>query len=116
MSEYLLKKGDDSVNICRLKSYSVETYYTDWIRNTDVALSTNRNVGVSNFKIGLNQSFVTCSFWRLKHIPVHTGLNSRIGTVFNLTQPYYLLVAYGKTNSLCKARINKIEHYLDVFD
>jgi hypothetical protein len=90
--------GDDSVCLCRLKpNFGVESYYNDFYHNSDVASLDNRNLGIPNIRITLNQSFAICTFSRLKQIYNPSLYNRKI---FNLTQPYFLLVAFGRTNSL----------------
>ena len=94
---YDKQMGDDSVCMCRVKSYVVESYYNDWReKNTDVASHMDRGLGISYSSISVNQSLVICKFSRLK-----TVSNQHFRqTIFNLTRPYYLLVAWGSANSL----------------
>ena len=88
--------------MCRVYSslMAVETFYnynhttaTD-IPGTDVVITSNRSVGIFNSSINVINSFMTCSFSRLKNI---SALDRYF---FDLSNPYYILLASGGTNSL----------------
>ena len=60
-----------------------------------VSTENDRSVGIINQKVTILNSFLLCNFTRLKAI-------AGIEKFFNLSNPHYILVAYGKTNSLGK--------------
>ncbi len=94
-------KGDDSVSMCRVYSnlMAVEAYYnfnasTSVDPGSDVAFTSDRTVGHFNSSISVNNNYMICSFSRNKTI---AALNSKF---FNLSNPYFMLLASGRTSSL----------------
>jgi hypothetical protein len=71
----------------------VETYYNDLNLNSDVVSTSNRSTGIFNSNIKLSNSHLICSFSRLKSIPGQENF-------FDISKPFYILVASGITNNL----------------
>jgi len=89
--------GNDSVAMCRTSIYpptmAVETYYNDNNYNSDVLSPIIRTIGILNYTVSISNSFLLCNFTRVKSI-------ANYANYFNISNPYYILVAYGDTNSL----------------
>lgn len=92
MVKFLCLKGDDDVTVCKFgKGVStIEHYYNEgkWPILLD---QTQPSVGYSNMKIQTNSSILQCSFRRSKFVPNQDKY-------FDLSESYYLLVAYGELN------------------
>lgn len=93
-------KGNDSVCMCRTKNAlpSVETYFNDYKQNTDVLNESDRSLGLFNISAKIIGSYLMCRFSRIKKI-------ENLDKFYDISNPYYLLVASGKTNSLGKLKI-----------
>lgn len=85
--------------MCRVTNNSqtmaVETYFNDNNFKSDTLFNDNRTIGVSNGNITFSDRFIMCSFSRVKSIQGQASF-------FNLSNPFYILVSFGQTNSLGK--------------
>lgn len=80
-------------------SMMVESYYNDVNRNSDVILLSNRSIGIFNNSVEIMGSYLLCNFSREKSLP---GLEK----FFNISNPFYILVASGMTNSSGKFQLH----------
>lgn len=83
--------------MCRVSGNTnqVESYYNGLEYNSDVLNATDRKMGITNANIAIINSFFMCNFTRAKSVAGNP-------LFYNLNNPYYILTAYGRTNSLGK--------------
>jgi hypothetical protein len=74
------------------QSYSVETYY-NIVGNSDALTFLNRSIGLLNQTINIDQTYLICTFSRIKKL-------HNLDKFFDLNYPYFILVSFGPLTSL----------------
>lgn len=77
----------------KAKNQSIETYYNDKKGSPDVIDFLNRTIGIYDAVIRISQTYLICTFSRIKRLP-------NVQKFFDLNNPFYILVASGELNSL----------------